>query len=180
MLPETCWYVLCSCFGMWNSCPKFVRIFQLHSVCVYIPDCDECKARLLSLLHVQGTVLSPATSLRLPWRSANYVRYPVVCVLQHDAKTNGSRPRKFGGLSRRTVPNKSETSTYSCVMAMWRHTSLRKWFATNELKTSISTADYTRAAVLLTFILRLVQTLSMIILKVCPFITVQVCNNVLV
>jgi hypothetical protein len=25
-----------SCFGMWNSCPKFVRTFQLHPVCVYI------------------------------------------------------------------------------------------------------------------------------------------------
>jgi hypothetical protein len=22
----------CSCFGMWNSCPKFVRSFQLRSV----------------------------------------------------------------------------------------------------------------------------------------------------
>jgi hypothetical protein len=23
---------ICSCFGMWNWCPKFVRTFQLHSV----------------------------------------------------------------------------------------------------------------------------------------------------
>jgi hypothetical protein len=27
---------ICSCFGMWNQCPKLVRIFQLHFVYIYI------------------------------------------------------------------------------------------------------------------------------------------------
>jgi hypothetical protein len=28
-----------SCFGMWNSCPEFVRTFQLHRVYIYMCVC---------------------------------------------------------------------------------------------------------------------------------------------
>jgi hypothetical protein len=36
MFPVTCWYEHSSCFGVWNSCPKFVRIFNLHHMCVCV------------------------------------------------------------------------------------------------------------------------------------------------
>jgi hypothetical protein len=32
MFSDTYWTDICSCFGMWTSCPKFVTTFQLHSV----------------------------------------------------------------------------------------------------------------------------------------------------